>query len=1371
MPAVGAFFAGLAGFGASAAVAGSALGGAWLAGTSVASFFTTSIIGRLLTSVAFSALKAYVAKKNRPNPGGIRTTRTQTGGTTPASFILGKGYATEGQLVCPPMSHGPSNRYLTYVVQLADIPGQQFNGLILDGEVAELGVNVHADYGTEIVGRFAGKAWIKTYDGLQTEADPMLIDKYADYPDRPWTEDMIGAGLPYAILTFHYDRNVFSSFPSVRFICGGIPLYDPREDTSVGGAGPQRWNDTGTWTPSANPMVHAYNIKRGIDLGGGHVWGGRAEAGDLPLSNWFAAMNACDLPSPLAEGGTEPKYRAAYEVFVSDEPAEVLEEIKKSCMGEFSEAGGIWKARVGGPGLPVYFFTDADIIIDEQQEYDPFPSASSIYNGIQSTFPDPDSLWKSKDAPPLYNATYEAQDGGQRSVADLAFGAVPFPVQVQRLQRSLVEEQRRFRRHVISLPPDAGAIEPLDAVAYTSSRFGYTTKVFEVTALVSALVMGNPQVSMWERDAADSNWDVAYERPVPNSPDGVVFPDPEVIRDFGATPAPVIGATGLARLPGIEFVWNGDQPDARGFAYEIELPDGTPVRDGSTQNVLAGRLLVSEGILYATTYRVRGRLIKDRETAWSAYVSVTTADLRPNLDDLAADVRAAIDVAQANAAAALETLRFEVPRSLRAEAALDDIEQYLLGVQLQAQELDRRMVDAGVIVDPETGSVRIQGVATLEDRQTVAEIRVDGLEGEIQLRATEFYVQEQIAGAILDPSQIPLLDGITSRLTTVETTLDAQAGSITSLSNSLLVEGETVTMSDVSTSLDSFQNTLLLKLDIATFDALNLDSRLTSAEIEISNIDGPAITQTVQAQRQLFDIQDDLEQQMLADVLDAFRQADVLRQADAVAFEQIGARITDEFAAEATARQALQADLQTTQAAVTGEQKARAEGDTALASDITALTARVTTTEGDISDVEAGLVTEQQARADADGALASDLTALSARVTTTEGDIGDVEADLVTEQQTRANADGALASDITALSARVTTTEGDIGDVEADLVTEQQTRANADGALASDITALSARVTTTEGDIGDVEADLVTEQQTRANADGALASDITALSARTDTAEADITNLASTRVTAAGAVSAVEQEISATYGDLSALATATAFAEAGVGGILAGYRWETVVGGVAGEVQLVNDGTASAFQVRADNFSFIGDLTEFFSDVVITGDLIADGATNRTAALAGTAQELIGPTLLDALAISGSFAPFFAAYRGSGTPENPVRILITGVIKNLVQSRARIFFAVQGRNGTDPWVTVSSGLTAVHYTMADSSGEFENFTVAMVDNADPGGPTSDDLITEYDLLRLVAYVGTNTTYPAIKAELVSALIDLQQVNLTTDDKP
>ena len=629
--------------GAAIAAIGTAIGGAISA---VSAFAASSFIGSILVNTAISVGISLIARALTPKPtikqSGIQTAVTTTGGTEPQGFILGRT-ATAGHHVCPPMSHddgGTPNGLLTYVIELSDLPGIGLSRVILNDGYSEIGDTAHPDYGFPLLKQRIGStdhAWIKFYDGRQTAADPMLVAKYASSPDRPWSSSFVGHGTAYAILTFRYNREVFNSLPTVRFELDGIPLYDPRFDSSVGGSGPQRWSNPATWARSANPAVMIYNILRGIRLPTGEIWGGDVPADDLPLDNWFAAMNACDAPI-----GSRPSFVAGLEVKLEMEPAEVIDELAKTCLGQISEMGGVFRMRVGAPAAPVQFITDEDIVISAPQELDPFPGLAASANAIASDYPEPASLWTSRAAPPLFNSTWEAEDGNRRLSTSLNFPACSEVSQVAQLMSAYIKDARRFRTHRLVLPPEAFVLEPLDTIAWTSARNGYTNKIFEVVEITDQPGTINQELVLRERDPGDYGWTSAQDLPAVVPVTGLAPRPPQIIAGWSVAASNLKDALGLDRRPAITLSWIGSAAlDALFVRYEIRLKATAQVVASGLADRAAGSVLVSDGLLPEAEYEVRGRYVLDRPTDWSSWLSVTTpsiylqgADLRGGLKGL-----------------------------------------------------------------------------------------------------------------------------------------------------------------------------------------------------------------------------------------------------------------------------------------------------------------------------------------------------------------------------------------------------------------------------------------------------------------------------------------------------------------------------------------------------------------------------------------------------------------------------------------------------------------------------------------------------------------------------------------------------------------
>jgi len=641
MPAVVGFIGGMFGFGGGLA-AGTALWGGWAAGAGFATTVVGGLTVKLLTTVAFSALQSALGPKP-PQGGGLTISTTLRGEDNSETITLGR-YATGGQAICPPYSHGPSNRWLTHVIELCSAPGAQLNRLMMGDEWVEIGDTPMAgyeEYGLPILGDKYGGGYIfiKYYDGSQTSADPMLLDKYGSHPDRPWTADMVGTGLCYAILTFYYNQSKLPSVPRYRFELIGIPLYDIRQDSTAGGSGPQRQADPATWAPSDNPMVQAWNVMRGVALPGGEVWGGRMDhLRDLPKSVWVAAMNKCDVAVAI-DDGTEPMYRAGIETVLSQPPATALEELLKAASATVADLGHGWGITAGAPPLPIHSFTDDDVLVSRKQELDPFPGLSETYNAVTAKFPDPEHFWETKDAPHRTNADWEAADAFGRRAAALSLPAVPFKFQVQRLMQAWIEDERRFLRHVITLPPDAAHVELTDTVVWTSTRNAYAAKEFSVREILEDPRTGVRQLSLREQNAAD--WIVPPDYILPTTaapaPPTVIA---ATVDGFDADRVILIDGDDVERRGGIRLSWSpaiiGD-----GLQWQARLAGSTDiVLRGTTQDLADGYLDIFEGVLPDTTYELRAELIVPRPTLPTAWQAVTTPDIRIDLIDLAPAVEA-----------------------------------------------------------------------------------------------------------------------------------------------------------------------------------------------------------------------------------------------------------------------------------------------------------------------------------------------------------------------------------------------------------------------------------------------------------------------------------------------------------------------------------------------------------------------------------------------------------------------------------------------------------------------------------------------------------------------------------------------------------
>ncbi|MCI2213287.1 phage tail protein, partial [Pseudosulfitobacter pseudonitzschiae] len=611
--------------------------------TVIASFATRLIFGAIVSLVG----QLFAEKPKGIKPQGIQTEQTTTGDTTPQKFIVGR-YAAEGHAVAPAYSRSNDNHILTYILEISNVPIKGLTGrVIIDGQYTDLtpGANdpTRLDFSTLGVNDLGNpRGWLWFFDGTQTTAFNQLVDAYGDHPDRPWTNDHILQGTAYAVLEFALDREIYTGLPSVRFEAEGIALYDPRKDSSVGGSGAHRWADPDTWEFSENPQVINYNILRGITLPTGDIYGGQVPAEDLPLDNWFAAMNECDVLI-----GDRPQYRAGFEINTGAmEPFEVLEEMNRSSFAQISEFGGVFRVRVGAPSTPVMSLTDDDFMITEPSTYEPFPGLANTYNAITGTYVEPVDVWEGRSADAVLNPEWEAEDGGRRLTIDVGLPAVRDKSQAQQLLTAYIKDQRRFRVHRMVLPPSFSLIEPLDSISWSSVTNGYTAKVFEVISVEDRTDTLNQFVTVREREPGDVAWGEGDDVASPGPTNGFTPPD-NLVPTLTVSAVDLNDVDSEPRRPAIKIEWPVDEaPSAELLKYELRLIGdvGNVVTTG-TVGARDGLTVTSDGVLPNTIYEVRARYLTGMPTEWSDWMPVTTSDTRLTAKDIVDALNAKIEAA------------------------------------------------------------------------------------------------------------------------------------------------------------------------------------------------------------------------------------------------------------------------------------------------------------------------------------------------------------------------------------------------------------------------------------------------------------------------------------------------------------------------------------------------------------------------------------------------------------------------------------------------------------------------------------------------------------------------------------------------------
>lgn len=353
---------------------------------------------------------------------------------------------------------------------------------------------------------------------------------------------------------------------------------------------------------------------------------------------------------------------------------------------------------------------------------------------------------------------------------------------------------------------------------------------------------------------------------------------------------------------------------------------------------------------------------------------------------------------------------------------IDAAARQALEALLIADRALERITDAGVYVDPDTGTVKIAGLEATRDEVTQLEVLLDAVQGQLALKATTAYVDGKIAEAVLSPADLLLYEGLDARVTSVTQALNSVNGQLAQKASAAELTQALVRLTTAENNLDALSGQIALRVTRSEWESAQqgLENRISSAEVTINALDVPSITQTVIATRRLDKSADKAAEALLRDILTGERNRSEAAEALAFARTELSAAITEGLQAEAQQRTQLAAKVDSQAAALSQESTARSTADEALAQQQQALVAQVMQTD---QRLQAQIQSESQARADADAAEATQRQLLAATVAAnrTEGlnAVDAAFAAISAEQTARANAISAEASARQTLAATV----------------------------------------------------------------------------------------------------------------------------------------------------------------------------------------------------------------------------------------------------------------------------------------------------------------------------------------------------------------
>lgn len=439
--------------------------------------FVKAFAVNLLVTAFSGVVNKLAGKKSQPTYAAEAQDRLQTirSSIETRRIIYGE-VLVSGPLVYAE-STGANNGLLHLIIPLAGHEVESIGDVYFNDELVG---TLDAD-GNVTSGRFSGYARVRKYLGTADQAaDTFLIAESAG----KWTANHRLRGIAYLYVRLQWAESVFpNGIPTVRALVKGKKLYDPRSGLTA-------WSDN--WALCVRDYLTA---SYGLECSA-------AEIDDTALT---AAANVSDEDVDLDAGGstTQQRYTCNGTVDLAEKPLEIMRALLSAGAGACVYTQGQYRVFAGAYVTPA---TD----IDESwlrggPTVQPRRPRRELYNGVRGTFSDPSKGWQPTDFPPVKNATYAAQDGGQEILRDIELPFTANDIRAQRIARIHLEKSRQGI--TVDLPCNLKAfkIAVWDTVRLSLSRFGWVDKVFIVTGW-RFNEAGGVDLTLQEEAAAVYDW-------------------------------------------------------------------------------------------------------------------------------------------------------------------------------------------------------------------------------------------------------------------------------------------------------------------------------------------------------------------------------------------------------------------------------------------------------------------------------------------------------------------------------------------------------------------------------------------------------------------------------------------------------------------------------------------------------------------------------------------------------------------------------------------------------------------------------------------------------------------------------------------------
>lgn len=394
--------------------------------------------------------------------------------------------------------------------------------------------------GNVTAGKFAAKTSIRRYDGTQFAADPMLMDAFSE-----WSSNHIGQQRSYSAIRLTRDEVLFpNGIPDrIQALIRGRRVYDPRQDSTVGGSGPQQVTLPATWTWSNNPALCLRDYLTDSLLGMG------VPSSFIDPVHLSTAANLCEELVPIPGAATQARYTSDIVLSTDTNHRTNIEHILGAMLGTMVLSGTQMFMYGGSYDPPLMDLTEDDLAggISGRQ----ITPTRELNNAVRAVYVDPDRKSQTNECQPRTNPTYESEDNGRRLWKKIDLPAVADEYRAQRIAEVVLRESRDQQRYTIPVKLTVGLrLATHDKIRWSLGFLGWIQKSLRIT---NWRIRDDFRVDLTVEEEADNLYDWIAGDAIP------VGAHAGITQTEEAPPAP----TDLTTTPvpeGIVLQWTSPEP-------------------------------------------------------------------------------------------------------------------------------------------------------------------------------------------------------------------------------------------------------------------------------------------------------------------------------------------------------------------------------------------------------------------------------------------------------------------------------------------------------------------------------------------------------------------------------------------------------------------------------------------------------------------------------------------------------------------------------------------------------------------------------------------------------------------------------------------